>query len=387
MGGDIVAYKDILSKLNIYSMRDDKPYSIVGFREYSIDSDMETDSDQFNIIIENPGGRYTGIFNKYDGVALYVMDMGVMHGRVDDVTYMADESQSIIQIVGRDDMSLLIDNDAIPTTLSNVDPVDHLRKKCMEFGMSTPDGVTPRVRTYGDIPRVEKVVIGTGESEMTVLNNLVVDSNNRIWQDGEWLCIGKWNTDAIPEYYFTRGVTPDKQGIPIKSIRIRDSAIGLKSECLIYGTMDDGKDKVLGTARNPGGGFYDGKSRRMVMSSHNNDKSTKYSGSAERKVRDAFRQGIQIEIKINPMRMIKPIWINKTARIVDVDLKLDATFFIKAVNYTKSITSGSSCTITMVPSDSTCDILWQNIGPSRSSSGYLQGKSEYKWVFGRKVEI
>jgi len=371
-------YNDILSKMHIWSRRDGGPYRVNLFHEYSIDADLETDSDQFHIYVNNPRGVYSCIFNKYDTVSLYVMNEEIMHGRVDEISYIGDDSGNMMEIVGRDDLSLLIDNDAIPCTINNVDPYEYLKKKCVEYKLTLdPKDQSPRVKLFGDkIPSVEKVVIGTNESEMTVLNNMLADGNKRIWQDGAWIFLGDWYTYRTPEFTFVRG-DANIDGIPINTIKVRDSGIGVKSEVLIYGTMDDGKQKVLGTAKNPdGGSFYDGIPRRMVMSSYSNDKNTKYSGSAERKARDAFKDGLQITITCNPQRMTKPVWINKTARVVDTIIGLDATFFIRAVNYTKSIITGSTCTVTMVPDDATAEILWQNIGPTRKDKGYAVSKKK-----------
>lgn len=373
-----MARKDVLTNINIWSRRDECAYSVVGFSEYSVDADLETDSDQFHLVLENPDGIYSGIFNKYDTVSLYVMGKEIMHGRIDEVTYNGDVNANVIEIIGRDDMSILIDNDAMPCTLSNVDPVAYLKKKCLEYHLSiNPNGYTPRVKSYGSIPVVTNVVIGTSQSEMSVLSNLVVDSKNRIWQDAEWLCIGDWQTNIPTEFYFTRGVSADIQGIPIKNIKMKDSGIGIKSEVLVYGTVGDDSDKeqVLGKAKNPSGTFADGIPRRQVMSSYSNDKNTKSSASAEKKIREAFRDSIELEITVNPQTMDVPVWINKTAHVVDTIIGIDATFFIKAVNYTKSATNGSSCTIKMIPDDATFEILWTSLGKKNAPKQYIVKKS------------
>lgn len=374
----MMKYKDVLTKVHIYSRRDGCPYEVLCFHEYSVDADMETDTDQFHLVIDNPRGIYSGIFNKLDSISLYIMDEEIMHGRIDEVTYNGDESGNMIQIVGRDDLSIIVDNDAMPCTLNNVNPFEYLKSKCTEYALSMDGSNQPRVKLFGDpIPSVEKVVIGTGESEISVINNMVADGHKRIWQDGAWIFIGDWYTYRTPEFTFVRGDT-NVDGMPILTIKLRDSCIGVKSEVYIYGSMDDGNQKVLGTARNPNGAFYDGLPRRMVMSSYTNDKNTKYSGSAERKARDAFKQGIELIITVSPQRMDKLVWINKTAHVVDSITGINATFFIKAVNYTKSISDGSVCTVTMVPDDSTADILWQNIGPSHRDTGYIVVKKKKK---------
>jgi len=360
----------VISKMNIYSRRCQQLYTIKTFIEHSIDIDLDTDSNQFRIIVGNPDGVYDGIFNKYDGVALYFIGMEMMHGRIDEVTYIGDDEQDVIEITGRDDLSILIDTDAIPTTLNNANPVTYTIQKCKEYDLSN-DANGARIRQTVSIDNIEKVVISSGQSEMSVITGMLDQSNNKIWEEDAYICIGAWITRGDPTFTFTRGRNLNIRGIPIQTLKLRDSALGIKSEVQIYGSSDSGKDKVLGTYRCASGSFYDGIARRSITSSSSDSKNAHYDKDAEYKGREAFRSGIELTITCNPQTMKTPVWVDKIARVIDSKTNLDGTFFIKAVNYTKTITSGSACTVTMVPDDSLLDRLWSNIGPAHDNRGYL----------------
>ena len=47
-------------------------YEVHRFTDYSIDLDLETDSDAFKFTLLNPNGIYTGLFSKFDEVTIEI---------------------------------------------------------------------------------------------------------------------------------------------------------------------------------------------------------------------------------------------------------------------------------------------------------------------------
>lgn len=59
----------------IYSRRAKMSYMVEMWREYYIDMDLETDADQFHMVLNNPSGKYSGMFNKFDPILIYQWNM------------------------------------------------------------------------------------------------------------------------------------------------------------------------------------------------------------------------------------------------------------------------------------------------------------------------
>jgi prophage tail gpP-like protein len=338
---------NILFRIN--SFRFNKWYEIHRFTEYSIDFELETDADAFRFTISNPNGIYTGLFSKFDEITIEINKKPVMLGSIDSVEYSWDDNGSIIRIEGRDLMSALVDNDAIPGTHKNIKPSTYITNKCMEYGIKSD--------VDSSIATVDQLIIGCGESEISIINNIVMDSRKRVWFEYDTLHAGKWNDNAQPIYLFTRGIK-DKPGIPIKRLTLKEDGTDTKSEVRIYGSTDNGAEKVVGTATNS----YmtnRGIKKRMTKRSSNNDSVSKYSANALSDIRDSFRDNVEIEIEVKTGHggLILP---NRTAQIIDTVTKVNAVFFIVGVSYSKNKNNGSITKVTMIPGETAFDVTWQS---------------------------
>lgn len=362
----------------IKSMRMDKIFTVEAWREYYIDMDLETDSDQFHIVINNAYGRLTGYFNKFDPIKLYINGVRIMSGFIDEIEYSWDGSEDVIQIIGRDMMAVLVDNDALPQTMENVDRARFIEDQCVEYGIAM-------FRKNCDLGIQDKLVIGTSESICSICSNILMEDDHRLWYIDDTIYAGNWDMSQPPSYLFTRGLPLDKSGIPIQKFNLKDSGTKLKSESRIYGSTDDGDNKVEGVAKN------DALIRQRVrkvrtMRSSKNDTSSKYASSALRKIKQDFRSGIELQITVKTLGWdYGVIEIGKTAQVIDYITKVNSTFFIKGVRYEKSISSGSTTTITMVPDDATFEVLWTNVG-TRNKKGQggarVDSGNDYSYITG-----
>lgn len=345
--------------LKVYSSRLKSWYQVHRFTDYDIDFDMDTDTDAFKFTLLNPNGVCTGLFSKFDDTVIEINGKEVMKGRVDSVEYSWDDKGSKISISGRDLAAILVDNDALPGTQKNIKPTTYIKNKCNEYGIKSS--------VDSSIEVVDQLIIGTGESEISIINNIVMDSRKRVWFYYDTLYAGDWNDKANPTYLFTRGVT-DRPGIQIKKLTLTEDGTNTKSEIRIYGSNNGGAEKVAGTAKNDymiSRGIH----KRMTKRSSNNDSVSKYSANALRDIRDSFRDNIelQIEVKSGNGGLIVP---NKTAQIIDTVTKMNAVFFITGVKYSKSLNGGSITTVTMIPGETAFDVIWQS---QSSNSGSFTG--------------
>lgn len=345
---------NILFRVN--STRFGGPYEVHRFTSYSIDLDLETDADAFSFTLLNPNGIYTGLFSRFDEVTIDIDKQPIMKGTVDSIEYSWDSDGCEIKVDGRDMAAILIDNDAIPGTHKNIQPSTYIGDKCKEYGLKSS--------VDSSVGVMDQLVIGTGESEISVINSIVDNSRKKVWLDYDTLHAGDWNDSAEPTYLFTRGIK-DRPGIPIKTFRIREDGTDMKSEIKIYGSNSNGAEKVVGTAQN-GYMIYRGIRKRMITRADNNNSSSKYASDALNDVRDSFRDNVEMELEVKTGHggLILP---NRTAQIIDTVTRLNAVFFIKSVNYSKDKSSGSTTRITLIPSKTAFDQMWNNQAPTCGS--------------------
>ena len=351
--------------IRINSSRMGVTYEVHRFTDYRIDLELETDADAFEFTLLNPNGIYTGLFSKFDDIEIEIDKKPIIQGKIDRVEYSWDDKNSKIRINGRDLMSALIDNDALPGTTKNVKPRTYITNKCNEYNIKSV------VAT--DMDTVEQLIIGCGESEISIINNIAIDSRKRVWFDYDTLHVGDWDDGAQPTYLFTRGVK-DRPGIPIKKFKLVEDGTDMKSEIRIYGSANNGAEKVVGTAKNDYM-INRGINKRMTKRSSNNDSVSKYSANALRDIRDNFRDSTEIEIEVRTGAggLILP---NRTAQIIDTVTKVNAVFFIIGVTYTKNISGGSITRVTMIPGETTFDVIWNSpgvTGTKNNSGGSVTG--------------
>lgn len=358
--------------LNVYSSRLGGKFECHRFREYSIDMDLETDSDAFDFVFKNPNSVYTSLFSKFDIVEIMINGKGLMKGRVDIPQYTWDDADSYVRVTGRDIASPLIDSHALPATMQNIKPYDYIMKKCKEYGI-------PKTSLDKTMPIVPKLVIGIGESEISVINNMLKLDNKKAWLDYETIHTGIWDMQAIPSYTFTRGVPIDKVCIPIISLDLKEDGTEIPSEYIIYGSNNNGSNNVLGKAQNDYMTNHNIK-RRVVTSLADNSVASKSSSNAQIAIREKFDNSTQLDIVVTDKSiMIKP---NTTAWVIDMETRINAIFFIKKVTYLKSIMAGSTVKISMIPAKNTNELLYKSQGNKLNGgiTGYAQMTFDDLWA-------
>lgn len=337
--------------VEIDSVRMNKTYRVVRFTEFNIDLDLETDADIFDFVLKNPYGMYTGIFSKFDKCRLKINNKTIMKGNLDKVEYICDTDDDLIQISGRDLCWMLIDNDALPDTKKDVNPKTYIQNKCNEYGIKCK---ISSADTY------KKLVIGCGESEISIFNNILTESKQRVWYLVDTLYTGNWSTDIDHTHVFVMHTS--KTGIPIKSFRLNEDGTDMKSELKIYGSNGDGGYKLVGSSSNS----YMEKiniKKRSVTRAYSDNASSKYKSIANREIRDVFRDNVEliIEVRLDKNNVYMP---NTTARVINGRCGVDGVFFIKKVQYKKSVSDGSVAELTMIPADDLFEKTWQSNGTS-----------------------
>lgn len=330
--------------IEIDSRRCGRSYEVKRFTEFDVSIDLETDADAFDIVAENPNGVYTGLFCRFDNCRLKVNGKKIMVGNIDSVTYYLSSNKDYIKITGRDLCWLLVDNDAIPDTLEALQPKRYIEHRCNSYGIKC------NVKS-ADI--YDKLVIGCQESEISVMNNILLDSRQRIWYLVDTLYTGEWDTDASPSHLFTLGTG---KGIPIISVEYKEDGADMIAKLLVYGSDGEGGQKIMGEYNNDYM-LKKGIKKRSVRRYYSDGAASKYVSVAKKEVRDKFRDDTELTITVP----IKSVYMPNTTCAVVIDkLGIDAVFFIKSVQYMKGIEDGGKALIKLIPADSTFEKLWNS---------------------------
>lgn len=337
--------------IEIDSVRAGRTYKVFRLAEFSVDIDLDTDADIFDFVLKNPNGIYTGLFSKFDPCRIKVNGTTIMKGNLDKVEYICNENDDYIQLSGRDLCWKLIDNDALPDTIKNVKPKSYIENKCKSYGIK---------HKISKADKYDKLVIGCGESEISIFNNILLESKQRVWFLIDTLYTGDWSMGKSPKHVFT--MYTSETGIPIKSFRLAEDGTDMKSEIRVYGSDSKGSYELVGSAKNKYMNnikIY----KRETTRAYSENASSKYKSIADKDVRDSFRNNseLTIEVRLDKKNIYMP---NTTAQVINGRCGVNSLFFIKKVTYTKSPTDGSNATLVMIPADTTFEKTWQTAGTS-----------------------
>lgn len=348
-------------QIEISSNRMGKIYRVLRFSEFNVELDLETDADIFDFVLENPDGIYSGLFSKFDDIKLKMNGKTIMVGNIDKIEYIDTESNNYIQISGRDLCWKLVDNDAIPDTMKNVQPKSYITNKCKEYGIKC---LAAKSEIY------DKLVIGCDESEISIMNNLLLNSKQRIWYLVDTLYTGDWAMSKNPNHVFVMHTSTS--GIPIETFRLSEDGTDVKSEVRIYGSAKDDGLKLVGSSKNS----YMNKigiKKRQVTRHYSDSASSKYKSIADKNIRDTFRNNTELTIKVrlDEKNVYMP---NTTVQVINGRCGVNSTFFVRKVTYIKSVSDGSSATLVLIPADATFEKIWQSKGTSVTSTNKLSKK-------------
>lgn len=343
-------------KIQIDSNRVGRTYQVFRFSEFSVDLDLETDADAFDFVLKNPEGIYSGLFSKFDNVRLYLNGVKILVGNLDSVGYITIGSDNYIKLSGRDLCWKLIDNDALPDTKESVDPKSYITSKCSEYGIKCD---------VKSADPYEKLTIGCGESEMSIMNNILLESKQRIWYSVDTLYTGDWLTYKSPKHVFVHNTK--ETGIPIETFRLEEDGTDMKSEIKVYGSDSHGGYNLVGTSTNS---YMEklGIKKRETARQYSDKASSKYKSIADKKIRDSFRNNQECTIEVRLDKDKKYVFMpNTTAQVINGTIGMNALMFIKKVSYTKTVDDGSKATLVLIPADTTFEKTWQNKGTSVTS--------------------
>ena len=112
----------------IINKKTNKKYKINLFKQYIIDQSVDIPADYFSFIVGNYNSEISNAISAGDEVNFYINNELVLNGLIDELDVILNTDTNDVEIIGRDKTSILLDNDAIPATLYNMDILTYLKK-------------------------------------------------------------------------------------------------------------------------------------------------------------------------------------------------------------------------------------------------------------------
>lgn len=334
-------------KVVTVSKRNGKHFTFTYFREFSVSIDIREDVDSFDIIIPNPNGIYSGYVHRFDDIHIYINDKKVMVGTVDTVTYQRDRSTDEIRIEGRDKMAFLVDYERSPVNKKIVDVKKYFKERAKNHGIACKV-------TKSKVPKYKKLKVGVGQDELSIMEDLISETDFKYWYLVDTLYLGKWNTGGKAKYCFTgRGYS---EGIPISELTFKEDGSKLLSGVFVYATTKNGgyklKKKVLNSYMKKHGVRKVKRHR-----AYENTASSQYRSVGARKIKDHMFDSTELTISVMPNT--KSVFMpNTVALIKDKELGINTTMLIVKVEYSCDRENGSSVELSLVPSNASYNLIW-----------------------------
>ena len=324
-------------KIKITSRRKKNVYVISNFVEYQISMDLKEDCDTFSFSIGNLNGKYSGYFSMFDKVHIYVGGNLVMVGRIDSVDYKYDLEDDIIVIEGRDMAQVLVDNQRAPVKSDKKKKTNvkkEIKKMCKENGVKC--GITS-----SKIPAYKGYTVGCNESYLSVMQNLLMDTEFNVWFSVDTLHLNKWNVKSASKYTITSDM--------IESISYKEDGKDIKTKIVVYTTDDKGKYHKKKTIKNAS---IHKVCKKVSRHKKYSDTSTvKVKNAGLKKMKEGYMECIEVKVKVKPNGTI--YMPNTCVHLKCKKLGIDDKFFVRGVEYFKDYDKGTEINLTLTVANTT----------------------------------
>ena len=220
-----------------------KPVVVKNIESFTIDSNLDQDSDSFNITIGDPHNQLSALRTRDGEIRIQIFGIGVdadylLTGIVDDVDQTEGGS---ISLAGRDRSAIAVDTMAIAGKWKDQRADEFIIKRAKELKL------TNKFKFAGQ--PVLKVIRQDGsENEWEFWYRLIRKEKMWLWMTSDGtLVASKLAGDGVPPTYFF-GTPPKsapaeqrRQYLPVESISYRKTTQGRNGEVQIFYTGDDHK--------------------------------------------------------------------------------------------------------------------------------------------------
>lgn len=318
-----------IERIEITSLKTKKTYIVENIKAYRVETSIDVPADSFDFVIGNHDYQASEIFSAGDSLKFYINNKLVLEGIIDDIDLEYDIKSNDITIVGRDKMSVLLDNDANPATFYKLGLSDYLGKIAPKYKVAY---------NSSNNTKFDKIVVSPGENEYSVIERLARERNLVPMFDSlqNKLLLTKLISSTANTYLFSN---TDSNGIRIKNCKITISN-DIRNEVIVYGDNYEKNKNIKGVYRDSS---LKTTKRRII-----NESDIENSSDANKRAKEEFYNLNKDALNVNIITRTKePIYINKCAKVNIVKMGFSAYLLVDKVSYTKSIDSSATTSISL----------------------------------------
>jgi prophage tail gpP-like protein len=314
-------------KLRVYSKKTGNIYDIVYLKTFNIETSMDVPADAFEVVTGNPDYQVSDVISSGDKILFYINEELAIEGYIDDLDVEYTKDSNNIRITGRDELAILLDNDALPKTYNKLGLKDYMSKVLPGYGVKFDCDSNSAFK---------KITISAGENQYGIVERLAKERNLKpIYNIKEGrLDVKKPISTKDYTYYFSN---TSPYGIKMLDCQITISN-DITNEVIVYGGSD--KKQIKGS-------YIDNSlktRKRKILNESDIEKVSDAQKRAKEEFYNINKNALIVKIS-TPTK--KPIYINKCARVKIDKINFDAYLLVDSVNYRKSIDSGSITDITL----------------------------------------
>jgi prophage tail gpP-like protein len=315
--------------IKLYSVKTKATYEVNSVKSYKIETSIDIPADAFEFILGNPGYEVSNVIAAGDKMEFWLNGKLLLEGYIDDIDIEYTLNSNDIRINGRDRISVLLDNDAIPATYNKIGLGDYLKKVLPKYGIAY---------SCDDNSKIDKITVSPGENEFSVIERLSAEKNLIAIYDvteRKLKCTKRISTTNTP-YIFANG-RPDSY--KIKDCQVTVSA-DIKSEVTVYGGDFEKTKKIKG--------FYKDSSLSIKKVRIMNDSDKETVAAANKAAKEEFYDKNKDALSVQLETTTKQVFpINQNAYVQIPKMGFAAHLLIDSVTYTKDISSGTITTLSL----------------------------------------
>lgn len=316
-----------MENIKIKNAKSGKEYIVENFTSYLVDQSLDVAADGFTFSIGDPKHSVSSKISSGDELNFYIDNKLVLNGVIDNTEIIGNNTGSVIEISGRDKSSILLDNDAIPTTLYRLNLKQYLEQKLKKYGFSKFE--------VSDLSVIDKIVIDPGQTEWGIISDICKKKGLYPRYDLDVLRCTKLRSDQLADYSFSNNFD---YTIKIKNYRISVNS-DVKNEVFVYST-DYGRNHKV-TSRDIKGSAKDSSlkiNKRMVINDNEIESTSEANKLAKEEMKAVNKNAFTINIEVHTET---PIYVNKIARIQIKEIDLDCLMLVNKAQYIKDRSGGS----------------------------------------------
>lgn len=329
---------------DITNARTGNIYRIKQMKSFSVEQSTTIPADGFDFTVGNKYGEVSDVISAGDELTFYIAQKPVLKGIIDDLDISYSMNGSEIMIAGRDRISIILDNDALPKTYYNLTLSQYMKKAYAQYGLTE--------FYVENNEKQDKIVVSPGDTEWGIIEELCREKGMFTRFDLDKIRCYYLRTDTDYDYWFSNDYNST---IKFQEINIKVSS-SVKSEVVVYSdTYDDGESKtknIKGVAKDNNIKYK----RRMVTTEAELNKTSKANKKAKELLNEVNREAFVIDMALDTRQMFK---VGSVAKIQIKKLDLDCFMLIDSVKYSKDISSGAMTYITFKMIEGV-PIKWKN---------------------------